>query len=187
MAPAGRSFLWAEHYCPAQATYPEVVAHRAGTRLRRTRGSLPIWSCSVWGLPCLPHYYDSGALLPHLFTLTLALPSGRYVFCGTFRQPGLNPASRTLSGTLLCRVRTFLPRHLTQRERPSGPAANTFIIADGGRQTSDVARRRPRISRIHTDQKPFLVSPNPCRSVKSVARFLRSIALAQFGKFLSSF
>jgi len=29
---AGRSFLWATHYCGAQATYPEVVAHRAGTR-----------------------------------------------------------------------------------------------------------------------------------------------------------
>ena len=32
IAPAGRSFLWAEHYCAAQATYPEVVARRAGTR-----------------------------------------------------------------------------------------------------------------------------------------------------------
>ena len=34
--------------------------------------SLPIWSCSVWGLPCLRHYCRSGALLPHLFTLTIA-------------------------------------------------------------------------------------------------------------------
>ena len=34
--------------------------------------SLPIWSCSVWGLPCLRHYCRSGALLPHLFTLTTA-------------------------------------------------------------------------------------------------------------------
>jgi hypothetical protein len=34
--------------------------------------SLPIWSCSVWGLPCLRHYCRSGALLPHLFTLTPA-------------------------------------------------------------------------------------------------------------------
>jgi hypothetical protein len=77
---------------------------------------LPIWSCSVWGLPCPLHYCRGGALLPHLFTLTLALPPGRYVFCGTFRQPGLNPASRTLSGTLLCGVRTFLsPRPKTPR------------------------------------------------------------------------
>ena len=34
--------------------------------------SLPIWSCSVWGLPCLRHCCRSGALLPHLFTLTPA-------------------------------------------------------------------------------------------------------------------
>jgi hypothetical protein len=32
----------------------------------------------------------------------------RYVFCGTFRQRRLNGAARTLSGTLLCGVRTFL-------------------------------------------------------------------------------
>ncbi len=35
--------------------------------------SLPIWSCSVWGLPCLRRYRRSGALLPHHFTLTTAL------------------------------------------------------------------------------------------------------------------
>jgi hypothetical protein len=34
--------------------------------------SLPIWSCSVWGLPCPRRYRRSGALLPHLFTLTPA-------------------------------------------------------------------------------------------------------------------
>jgi hypothetical protein len=31
MNAAGRSFLWATHYCEAQATYPEVMARRAGT------------------------------------------------------------------------------------------------------------------------------------------------------------
>jgi hypothetical protein len=34
--------------------------------------------------------------------------AGRYVFCGTFRQRRLNGAARTLSGTLLSEVRTFL-------------------------------------------------------------------------------
>ena len=34
----------------------------------------------------------------------------RYVFCGTLRQRRLNGAARTLSGTLLCGVRTFLCR-----------------------------------------------------------------------------
>jgi len=28
---AGRPFLWAAHHCAALATYPKVVAHRAGT------------------------------------------------------------------------------------------------------------------------------------------------------------
>jgi hypothetical protein len=93
---------------------PEGWAHRAGTHGRqqlalRACHSLPIWSCSVWGLPCPAHYCASGALLPHLFTLTLALRPGRYVLCCTFRLTGLNPPSRTLSGTLLCGVRTFLP------------------------------------------------------------------------------
>ena len=59
-----------------------LITHRAGTRpagsvsllrLRsdppNQRNSLPIWSCSVWGLPCPPHYWSGGALLPHLFTL----------------------------------------------------------------------------------------------------------------------
>ena len=36
--------------------------------------SLPIWSCSVWGLPCHRLYRRRGALLPHLFTLT---PGGK--------------------------------------------------------------------------------------------------------------
>ena len=83
--------------------------------------SLPIWSCSVWGLPCPRHYCRGGALLPHLFTLTPCIRrcTRRYVLCGTSRQPGLNPASRTLSGTLLCGVRTFLPRRRSaESDRP---------------------------------------------------------------------
>ena len=79
---------------------------------------LPIWSCSVWGLPCPRHYCSGGALLPHLFTLT-SLPR-RYVFCGTFRRaiPALKARgpSRTLSGTLLCGVRTFLSPRPKARE-----------------------------------------------------------------------
>ena len=41
MNAAGRSFLWAEHYCAAQATYPEVVAHRAGTHSSEARRLAP--------------------------------------------------------------------------------------------------------------------------------------------------
>jgi len=104
---AGRSFLWATHYCEAQATYPEVWRTEPA-RSRANPVFLPIWSCSVWGLPCPLHYCRGGALLPHLFTLTGALRPRRYIFCGTFRPTGFNRPSRTLSGTLLCGVRTFL-------------------------------------------------------------------------------
>jgi hypothetical protein len=49
-------------------------AHRADAQRRLVLGdaSLPIWSCSVWGLPCPRRYRRSGALLPHHFTLTPA-------------------------------------------------------------------------------------------------------------------
>ena len=126
ITPAGRSFLWATHCCGALATYPKVLRTepaRAEILIRENQvsGSLPIWSCSVCGLPCPLHYCGGGALLPHLFTLTpipknIFRKSGRYILCGTFRRTGLNPASRTLSGTLLCGVRTFLsPRPKTQK------------------------------------------------------------------------
>src|SRR2546426_9792103 len=49
-----------------------LVTHRSRLNSQRRRDSLPIWSCSVWGLPCPSHYWSGGALLPHLFTLTLA-------------------------------------------------------------------------------------------------------------------
>src|SRR5262249_51862027 len=55
------------------------------------RSSSPIWSCSAWGLPCQLRCRSRGALLPHLFTLTLLHPpkrssQGGIVFCGTFRR-----------------------------------------------------------------------------------------------------
>jgi hypothetical protein len=53
----------------------------------------------------------------------------RYVFCGTFRPPVLTPVSRTLSGTLLCGVRTFLSLRAKRKKRPSGPAAYFHIIS----------------------------------------------------------
>src|SRR6266498_3419794 len=48
-----------------------LAAHNSPLTRQRRRNFLPIWSCSVWGLPCPRHYCRGGALLPHLFTLTL--------------------------------------------------------------------------------------------------------------------
>ena len=163
--PLGRALL------RGSSDLPGGLAHRAGTRplppkelramsverslfahnsrltahgsqlLQRQRNFLPIWSCSVWGLPCPLHYWSGGALLPHLFTLTLTLPPGRYFFCGTFRQSALTPISRTLSGTLLCGVRTFLPHRSTRQGRPSGPAAYIHIIFDDLCGSADAASK----------------------------------------------
>jgi len=52
--------------------------------------SFPIWSCSVWGLPCPVHCCASGALLPHLFTLTAAAEHLR--LCGLTPALPLRPA-----------------------------------------------------------------------------------------------
>jgi hypothetical protein len=43
---------------------------------------------------------------------------GRYILCGTFRKVSLNSPSRTLSGTLLCGVRTFLSLGRAARVTP---------------------------------------------------------------------
>ncbi len=45
-----------------------------------------IWPCSDWGLPCHRCCQRCGGLLPHRFTLTLCLRSGRFVFCGPVRR-----------------------------------------------------------------------------------------------------
>jgi hypothetical protein len=60
------------------------------------------------------------ALTPpfHPYLRLLARPSRRFIFCCTGRPADLRPPSRTLSGTLPCGVRTFLPlpRRLRVRE-----------------------------------------------------------------------
>ena len=78
--PGGFGHCWSSLAVPGR--------HRARALLR-ARTSLPIWSCSVWGLPCPGPYEPSGALLPHHFTLTPALE---------FPQRRAYPASRANSG-----------------------------------------------------------------------------------------
>jgi hypothetical protein len=103
-----------------------VAPGRYALSPKRSRQSLPIWSCSVWGLPCGSTYAGPGGLLPHRFTLTADRVHGpvarannlrRFIFCCTGRPAGLNQPSRTLSGTLPCGVRTFLPPSTASRER----------------------------------------------------------------------
>jgi len=89
------------------------------TRKRRgQRLSLPIWSCSGWGLPCHSCYHERGALLPHPFTLTRRgiaerYQAWRFAFCCTGRrlapprrylapcpvEPGLSSSSKSVAGS----------------------------------------------------------------------------------------
>ena len=78
--------------CEAAAMYPAEPPGRIGPMRNAAwllaGDSLPIWSCSVWGLPCLRRYRRSGALLPHHFTLTTALEFRKASVPGKPGQPG---------------------------------------------------------------------------------------------------
>jgi hypothetical protein len=54
----------------------------------------------------------------------------RYILCGTFRKVSLNSPSRTLSGTLLCGVRTFLSLGRAARESPASTTQTATIRSD---------------------------------------------------------
>jgi hypothetical protein len=95
----------------------ELPGSAAGRRCRSRRRS-PIRPCTGWGLPCRPCHHERGALLPHRFTLAAACAEA---VCSLWRCP----ASRlgwTLSSTLPCGARTFLPRAIRARAgvRPDG-------------------------------------------------------------------
>ena len=67
---------------------------------------------------------------------------GRYVFCGTFRPSGLNLTSRTLSGTLLCGVRTFLSSRPKTQEATVRSGCLRSLLYDVGCVWPESARRR---------------------------------------------
>ena len=141
-------------------------------RSQRRWDFLPIWSCSVWGLPCPRHYCRGGALLPHLFTLTPPLPAGRYVFCGTFRRasaprlakalrhgchhpPGRYPAHCSAefglsSPPILARAALVPCSHQNGRGgRPVRLPTETLYAMTAGLPTSG---RRPQTSELAPDQ-----------------------------------
>jgi hypothetical protein len=90
-----------------------TLSHRAGTRCRRREAYNP---CLFGLAPCGVYLAASitGRAVRSYRTFS-PLPSplargGRYVLCCTCRPAALKRPSRTLSGTLPCGVRTFLPR-----------------------------------------------------------------------------
>jgi len=65
------------------------------------RPTVPIWSCSRWGLPCRSRYRERGALLPHPFTLAAPAPSRALAMavCFLWHCPWGRPR-RPLAGTV---------------------------------------------------------------------------------------
>ena len=58
------------------------MGHPCQTGACAPTGGSPIWSCSVRGFACHPCCHGRGALLPHLFTLTLhGRPEGLHYNC----------------------------------------------------------------------------------------------------------
>src|SRR5271168_3270805 len=79
-----------------------------------------------------------GALLPHLFTLTLSLQTWRFVFCGTIPKvalAGRYPAPFSPG------ARTFLPLSLTDRTVVSYSETKVPSVSDRQRSSGRLARR----------------------------------------------
>ncbi len=97
---------------PGVATRLKRPTRRFGEPSRLARPELPPTSPSLFGLaPCgVCHATHIAARPVRSYRTFSPLPrEGRYILCGTGRRMALKPSSRTLSGTLLCGVRTFLP------------------------------------------------------------------------------
>ena len=104
-----RSFLWADRCRSARAAYPRDWRRAAAVLPSEERSRSHAWPCSCWGLPGRTHYCAAGELLPHLFTLALA--GSLFLWPCSARH-----RARTLSGSVLCRVRTFLRRIKSARD-----------------------------------------------------------------------
>jgi hypothetical protein len=132
--------------------------HRARILLR-IRASLPIWSCSVWGLPCPVLYRTGGALLPHLFTLTGGLAVRAHALRASFpaqSEDKAGPAVCSLwhwpSTSLEARVPDVI-RHTALRSSdfpPPAPRASETPAATARSSCQPLVYRESRPSRIET-------------------------------------
>jgi len=92
--------------------------------------SFPIWSCSVWGLPCVTHYCGTGALLPHLFTLTATVEHLR--LCGLALTLPSRPAQKRIGFHRFTYVRRYIFCCTGRRATPV-PRRNAILKDPPGR------------------------------------------------------
>jgi len=132
---------------PLPTASRDLPGRLSGNGLR----AVPIWSCSRWGLPCQFRYRTRGALLPHHFNLTSAMPKHRQIGgiisvalslgfppADVIRhrisvEPGLSSRQRALRG--------LAPTQLRRQAAIRPSDARTIIDAIGGpSQTLSYAR-----------------------------------------------
>jgi hypothetical protein len=106
--------------CACFALAPGSSRTALTVRLTRSRTSQAQRACACFALA-------SGSKANWLAPFTYVR---RYILCGTFRKVALTPPSRTLSGTLLCGVRTFLSLRSAARETPASATQTATIRFD---------------------------------------------------------
>jgi len=119
---------------PLGRSLPNASRDPPGRRPGNGPYTVPIWSCSRWGLPCRVRCRPRGALLPHRFTLASAgirksRPDRRFVFCGAI--PGVTPAGR-YPAPYLRGARTFLQPSLAKRPAAIRPSDARVSYHAGG-------------------------------------------------------
>ena len=140
MNAAGRSFLWATHYCGAQATYPEVVARRAGT-LPACAGIPPYLVLLRVGFALPAALLRRRCALTAPFHPYLSLAARAVCFLWHFPSNRLKPAVPDVIRHTALRSSDF-PLSCVLQQRPSGPAANYFIIVHAEVQAESLAGRQ---------------------------------------------
>ena len=143
MNAAGRSFLWATHYCGAQATYPEVVARRAGT-LPACAGIPPYLVLLRVGFALPAALLRRRCALTAPFHPYLSLAARAVCFLWHFPSNRLQPAVPDVIRHTALRSSDF-PLSCVLQQRPSGPAANicNYSAKRGRRRTAPTHRLRP--------------------------------------------
>ena len=98
------------------------VSPAGGPPVPAETGRLPIWSCSVWGFACHACCQTRGALLPHLFTLTLRLARLRALAQGgIFSVPLVRRVAPPGNYPAHCPVEFGLSSPASTSRRPNQP------------------------------------------------------------------
>ncbi len=111
-------FPWVDDHSSKPAVTSQPLAanpDRLGVKPpSRKRREVPIWHCSRWGLPCQSCCQSCGGPDPTVSPLT----GHTRPVCSLWRYPWGYPR-RALPGTVLCGVRTFLPKICKQTPKRS--------------------------------------------------------------------